>query len=405
MWYGAGVLVILIVLVWLLSDRIENFVNPSSPTVVYSSQRLNHDAWLGKAGYTDTQSIDIDAWNILLKYISKNGGWPSELRAGTKQTLIVCDPIDQERVPGLGNVIDKGPSGYFVSLASSTTAFKMECTYNFGGKTIGYLDRSDLYFIKAILKGYRIPEGAVKLRSIPPEDWGRLGDLLAQEFDQIITYVVPKSPFHMLLWTQPISLQGFQGINIDRLKMFYPYISPSSIDLKATFVSDRPGAQLLVMDKERSSPAMEMRMRLVRVAGGEPEAEGFLTQSPIDTPRSALDPSYTCYGDRTIEQKMLCDSKYDAIGEPKKKATVWDRPCFQDSDCPYYDGRKGRGGCLQGGMCEFPIGAKQASFRTFSGPPYAPFCYGCDPYDTQCCAKKKDVEYVFTNENRRISEI
>jgi hypothetical protein len=399
----AIVLFIIIVLAaWLSSRRLYEAFAAAPQRLVYTSHGLNHNAWLSG---DVVKSLDLDSWDILLKAINTNGGWPSNMQTGLAATFLVCDPLDQERIAGLGDIVKKSQPGYFVSLAAPAKAFAFKCTYNLAGKTIGYIDRSDLYFIRAIMRGYRIPESSVNLRPITMQEWERIGDLCVQEIDQVITFIIPSSPFHLVLRGQALSLQGFAGINMDRIRMFYPYITATTnLDLNDTFVTAKsPGASLLVMDRERNSPVMKMQMLLVRMAGGG-TTEGFVMfRSPVEMPRDALDPAYTCYGDRSIEQKLLCDSAYDAVGQPKMSRTVWDRPCFTDGDCPYYDAGKGRGGCLPGGLCEMPVGARRQSFRAADAS-YAPFCYGCDPYDTACCSSKKR-EYVFSGENRRVSEL
>lgn len=41
---------------------------------------------------------------------------------------------------------------------------------------------------------------------------------------------------------------------------------------------------------------------------------------------------------------------------------TWDRPCETDTECPFYDARRGRGGC-QAGFCEMPMSVDRKSFR------------------------------------------
>ena len=58
---------------------------------------------------------------------------------------------------------------------------------------------------------------------------------------------------------------------------------------------------------------------------------------------------------------------------------AWDRPCTQDQDCPFYDPRRARGGCLKSGFCEFPLGIEARSYRTHTAS--APLMRGCDVGD------------------------
>jgi hypothetical protein len=42
---------------------------------------------------------------------------------------------------------------------------------------------------------------------------------------------------------------------------------------------------------------------------------------------------------------------------------TWDRPCETDTECPFYDSRRGRGGCRDSGFCEMPLGVNNLSYR------------------------------------------
>jgi hypothetical protein len=135
--------------------------------------------------------------------------------------------------------------------------------------------------------------------------------------------------------------------------------------------------------------------------------ETFITR--LQLPDTYLDPTYSCYGDITENIKALCDSSYDIYGNPKTRNTTWDHPCIVDSDCPYFQANKNypntRGGCMDSGVCELPIGVKRVSYRQYDDKDInAPFCYGCDAYDTTCCSKKKNPDYAFANDtNDRVN--
>jgi hypothetical protein len=58
---------------------------------------------------------------------------------------------------------------------------------------------------------------------------------------------------------------------------------------------------------------------------------------------------------------------------------TWDRPCVTDTDCPYYDPRRARGGCSRSGFCKFPLGAKVLSYRTATADNL--LLRGCSPND------------------------
>lgn len=71
----------------------------------------------------------------------------------------------------------------------------------------------------------------------------------------------------------------------------------------------------------------------------------------------------------TVEHpRGICQGEHGvAMDVPTPQACVaaggtWDRPCAVDTECPYYDARRGRGGC-NGGFCEMPLGVDRRSFR------------------------------------------
>lgn len=63
-----------------------------------------------------------------------------------------------------------------------------------------------------------------------------------------------------------------------------------------------------------------------------------------------------------------------------KGGGTWDRPCKLDTECPFYDARRGRGGCDKGGHCEMPLGVDRKSFR-HAGDTSQMMHLGCDESD------------------------
>jgi hypothetical protein len=204
----------------------------------------------------------------------------------------------------------------------------------------------------------------------------------------IVCYIVPGSPFHKLLQTQDISVMGMRNLDIERVRISYPYVVMEDVDL-AKALYDVPGSALKIMAKEKDTTLATMRMQVLDLLQTQ---EAFVTR--IDDDPDMYDPSFVCYGDMSIEQKGLCNSRYDVIGNPKKQDTFWDRPCSSNNDCPFYRANKNypneRGGCLPDGKCELPVGVKRLSYRFFDASGVnAPFCYGCkDPDDPGCCEKQ-----------------
>ena len=78
-----------------------------------------------------------------------------------------------------------------------------------------------------------------------------------------------------------------------------------------------------------------------------------------------IDPSFA-----TVEHpRAVCQNVHGvALAAATAQACLeaggtWDRPCETDTECPYYDARRGRGGCDRGGFCEMPLGVDRVSFR------------------------------------------
>jgi hypothetical protein len=51
---------------------------------------------------------------------------------------------------------------------------------------------------------------------------------------------------------------------------------------------------------------------------------------------------------------------------------------------------------MDSGVCELPIGVRRVSYRKYDDIDiYAPYCYGCDAYDTECCNTQQKPDYAF----------
>ncbi len=112
-------------------------------------------------------------------------------------------------------------------------------------------------------------------------------------------------------------------------------------------------------------------------------------------PQTDLEREPGCVGDPSIKIKALCESDFDAMGKPKKYKTIWDSPCVQNSDCPFYQSnrtyRNYRGGC-NNGYCEMPIGTRLIGYRNYTG---VPMCYGCPIDNPSCCDQQESPDLMF----------
>ena len=124
--------------------------------------------------------------------------------------------------------------------------------------------------------------------------------------------------------------------------------------------------------------------------------EKFITR--LELSEDSLDPTYFCYGQKDILNKAQCNSPIEVDGNVKDYYTAWDKICLTNTDCPFYDKDKNKGGCSDS-ICEFPVGIKRLGFTKYSDEgQYSPFCYGCDNNDINCCKNQSNPDYVFPND-------
>lgn len=396
----------------------DKFYVQTDSVIVFTSHAPNVEIWLNsKKPLWTLKNVGVDGLSILNQHF-KTSKTPSPVVLQNHESALLClDPYHYELQWKSLNypLIAQLPEGYFVALSSPTTAFKTECSYNLYGKTIGFLTESERLIILAILYGYRIPLSAVTLVQLQQTDILELHKLLDNKIDVFVTYIIPNSLYFSMLRTLPISLMGWQNIDMDRVRLHHPFVKKvTNLNVKTIFATPSPRAQLMVLDREQESSLLSLRLGLYHASGPAPsfdvQKEGFITR--LDMPDQLVDPAYQCYGDLTISSAAVCDSQYDVSGVPKVQNTKWDRPCFQDNECPFYQANKNypneRGGCIRG-KCELPIGVYRESYRFYKQEfPYKPFCYQCkDPANPDCCTEQvdkkkypdlKSPDYAFDND-------
>ncbi len=383
----------------------ETFVATNS-SILYATNTLNHHKWLQSVlPKWDTESLSLSSLDTIHTFVRKNKTFPSVLLQNAPNVAYVADPYDSPVLEkALGTPVGMSRKGYFVILGSPQTLFEMKCGFDLTGKRVGYFDLCDARMARALQRSFRIPTQDSTLHPIPLEKWDKLLRVLSEDVDLIITFLIPESPLHELIKSQPIALASFRGLDIDRLKLFYPYVSLEEVNVKEIFTEAAKTSKLLVMAKDSDGPLLSMQMPVYRIQGSYlPKGkENFITQVTFSP--EALDPSYRCYGDLSILQKGLCESPFGTFGEMKRKTNYWDRPCVKNTDCPFYQANKNyknqRGGCLKGGVCEMPVGVKRIAYRTYDDQGgNAPFCYSCKrPSDPSCCKTQEKPDYAFPND-------
>lgn len=384
---------LLAVLLMLLRILQRELFQTTKPSIVYTTNKLNHNG---------TKDITLASARTVYSFISQNKRFPDDIINGAAWA---ASPIEYDLyLSKTGATAVRKRTGYHVALGLPEVMYGEDCAFNWHNKRIGYIEWCDMYLVKAIMRGYRIPDAAVEVVEVPMSKWDALDEFMRDNrIHVIVAFIVPDSNFLRLLQLQRLSAVGWGKLNMDRVRVFHPYVKSVRVDAKKLLTNDGSTA-LAVMDREKYGPLLQMTHSDYTVrSGGTARREGFFVTRLTRTPES-VDPTYRCYGDLTIEQKALCDSPYDAFGDPKQQPTIWDRPCVKNEDCPFYKANKTypntRGGCLRGGVCEMPTGVLRTAFRKYDAQgQFTPFCYGCaDPRDASCCSKQKQPDYAFSND-------
>lgn len=298
----------------------------------------------------------------------------------------VIDPNDYKKYFPYLNGKDSQSSGYFLYLSktSSTT-----CSFNLENKTIGYISRSDLYFIRSIIYGYRMNEKLIRIKKLNP---------IVPDFNSVdfsILYVYPNSQLYNTISKQNIFVEGFDNIDVHRIRLFYPSIEFENIRIKELF----PQNNVLTSND-----------RFVRVPSTNMiNIENFITR--INIKDNVLNEQYGCFGQPETDNAMLCNSIYDELGNKKTYWSVWSKKCEYDTDCPYYKANMAYpnefGGCTKNsnekyGTCEGPIGVKQIGFTKFyTKGKYAPFCESSDDVKKTCNRFNEDYRFEGDQELRK----
>jgi hypothetical protein len=144
----------------------------------------------------------------------------------------------------------------------------------------------------------------------------------------------------------------------------------------------RPGDRLELTVRWRDGTSSSMDATVAE--GGDAWSLDILERGPIIS-----DALGVCFGGNDAKSAVSCVSQ----------GGTWDAPCRQDDECPYYDSRRGRGGC-NGGQCELPLGVGRGSFRTAAPGSRVPK-HGCsadDPEFPYCRPDEAGRDAVFPRE-------
>lgn len=365
-----------------------------------------------------TKSINIDYMAMLVSFLEEGKPVPKKWRG----TNICINYVDLVRVRNgnRGTYNRLRVEGYFVRLIHPERINEMRCPYDISGRNIGVFDRCDYHLVVSIANGYRLPytDYEYKIDYIEPEKWKSLEDLLYKEYDVMYAYIIPNSNFEKIITSQRIYISGFDTMDITRINTFYPEISMSSVYMEDMYKWDAIVKPNAVYKTKISTNLLWVSHYIFTINDTKIKIDpkGLKTEtfvSRLDISDEVSNPSFRCYGDITNDNRALCNSEYDAWGNPKEKRTYWDMPCVEDKDCSFYQANKNYpndfGKCLSKGICEFPVGINRLSYTKYKTEfPYTPMCYGCEPGILDCCKDQlenperypelESPDYVFPND-------
>ena len=367
---------------------------------ILTSQRLNYDRLITNV---DWVTLPASGWNYVRTQLSSQ----QSLDLYKNPDEIIMDPKDRSSyLPNAQKALLS--KGYFCIFTSPKKKDDFQCGFDWTNKKIGYFDRIEENMIRSVLYGYRT---RAKLEYIQLENLKQL-EMLFDQLDVIITYVIPGSALAELLASQNLVMLDLNDIDTERLRITYPELFVERITVDSMF-----GINHRI---ETTNPTiMLLGTSLYRVRLPKPSnQESFISRLKREDTED-----YYCMGDDSrLISKWACESPYDIFGEPKPQPTVWDKPCKKDKDCPFYQANKNypntRGKCLETGMCELPTGVMRMSYTKYDDRnEYTPFCYQCqNPTDPNCCKEQeklvelqkknpkqtyttlKSPDYVFTND-------
>ena len=398
------VLILSLIIIIYTLQKCETFDTTSNIIVVQSSSP-NFGKWTKSNGWS-IRTIDntISTWKSTKIQIQE--------QTNNQQVLFLCDPLDVNNNTSTLSEYNFTPTsnqqqippGYFIGIVHPKIKKYIDVPYNFENRTIGYYDISDYYFIKAIIYSYRMDITDTKFIQLKTADLQNIIPVMENnKIDILILYVILNSDLYNYIISQKVSILGFTNLNFDRIHLYNPYITPTNINLKDIFTSN-PSSQLLIPDSDNATVLPTMTMKLIDISNMSSTIPKNVATFETFISRLSLDPesteaNYRCYGNPYSESKSECESTNDIYGEPVQPIK-WDKMCTSNEECPFYKKNtyypNERGGCLDSGLCEMPVGVLQSSPRKyFDTGRFKPFCYGCSN-NIDCCTITND--YAFAND-------
>jgi hypothetical protein len=130
----------------------------------------------------------------------------------------------------------------------------------------------------------------------------------------------------------------------------------------------------------------------VRVQGYIYKYKGVYVARITSDLKTEYDGNEECFGNPNIMNKVICE----------KSGFVWDARCKHNSECPFFDSKRGTGGCNLG-YCEVPLGVERVAFKQYEyeSNNKGAFCHGCKNKESpHCCKDQKNPQYAFAGDKR-----
>ena len=368
---------------------------------------------------------------ISTKYIIVNSKFLGKIIDNVKKTNILNkNTIGIDEIPSNANIqllVDPYINYYVLNNKAETNNYKEgifvcvsnnimrdeDCVWKLDGKVVAYLYMSDYLFLQAVIKGYNLDSNNIYFKRIKLDDLKNPNKI----FDYLFTYMILGSEYMNYICNQRYYVNGMKDVDINRIKAYYPFINENYNTVKYYYnkINEAKDAN----DEKRSNDIYLSNVNsLLPIMSYKivSSVENFITrlEMPADyleavkesyykTDKNTIGGSgsggfYGCYGNSEVNNKFECDSYYKIDGTPKNYYSLWDKKCVANEECPYYKSNSNylnnRGGCINNGFCEFPVGVKRLGFTKYTDTYLnKPLCYNCEGKEMP-----KKPDYVFEND-------
>ena len=374
--------------------------------------------------------------DISVKYIIVNSKFLGRIIDNVKKTnLLNKNTIGIDEIPSNANIqllVDPYINYYILNNKAETSNYKEgifvcvsnnimrdeDCVWKLDGKVVAYLYMSDYLFLQALIKGYNLDSNNIYFKRIKLDDLKNPNKI----FDYLFTYMILGSEYMNYICNLRYYVNGMKDLDINRIKAYYPFINENYNTVKyyyskineAKDANDEKKSNDIYLSTVNSLLPI-MRYNIVS------SVENFITrlEMPADyleavkesyykTDKNTMGGGsssgsggggfYGCYGNSEVNNKFECDSYYKIDGTPKNYYSLWDKKCVANEECPYYKSNSNylnnRGGCINNGFCEFPVGVKRLGFTKYTDTDLnKPLCYNCIDNEMP-----KKPDYVFEND-------